>query len=96
MSTPDMQEIFLSVKAIELGVKRVEEKIDALEKKTELSLARLDDEVNQHEKWLQRHEVDITVMQQRVGPRISAVTWVAAISAGIALTLAILDRIYLP
>lgn len=95
MVQPDMHEILVSVKAIELGVQRVEEKIDALEKKTELSLARLDSEVADHEKWLQRHEVDITVMQQRVGPRISAVTWVAAISAAIALGLAILDRIYL-
>lgn len=94
MAVPDFTELLLAVQGIESGVKRVEEKIDALEKKTDSQFDRFEKTLLDHQEQLTRHEVDIRLIEQRIGPKVHVIAWVAAIAAGISIVLGILDRIY--
>lgn len=98
---PFETEVLLAIRGIESGVQRVEEKIDALERKTDASLNRIDSDIKdaeawlvRHEKQLQAHDTAIKVIENRLGPRLSVIAWVAGLASLAAVVLAVLDRLY--
>ena len=84
MSEPTLTEVLVAIGRIEEMLRNMRH-----------DLAKLQASEDQQWKKLGQMETDIELLKQRQSPRVHWVTWVAAIGAGVALVLGILDRIYL-
>lgn len=73
-----------------VAIGRIEEMLRNMNDK----LQKLQDSEDMQWKKLNDHEVEIELLKQRQGPRIPWVTWVAGLTALIALALSVLDRIF--
>lgn len=73
-----------------VAIGRIEEMLRNMNDK----LQKLQDSEDMQWKKLNDHEVEIELLKQRQGPRISWVTWVAGATAVAALALSLLDRMF--
>lgn len=94
MTAPDLSEILVAIKSVEMAIARVDEKIDKLEKATAEQFTKFEDKTKEHADVLRKHEVAIRVLEERQGPKVHPISWFAAIAGVIALALGILDRIF--
>jgi hypothetical protein len=94
MTTPDLSEILVAIKSVEMAIQRVDEKLDKLEKSTAEQFTKFEDKTQEHSDVLRKHEVAIRLLEQRQGPKIHPITWFAGIAAVAALGLSLLDRLF--
>lgn len=87
-------EILLAIQAIQIGLTRLEEKIDAFEDKSDVQFNQFENTLVSHQKQLNEHEVGIKLIEQRLGPKLHVVSYIAAVVAVVALGLNIVEQLY--
>jgi len=94
MTSDEITAILVKLGRIEEALIALNGKLDKLEDQTEERFRRVDTQADRQWKKLNEHDTAIQILQDRQGPKVHWLTWVATIGALAAIILGVLDRIF--